>query len=172
MKVLLIVSGVLFLLLALVLFVAAVVVFLMGRRRSQLAAAGTPVDSRPAPGSRVAAPVMTAVPAKPIPTPTHQLWGALYGTTGPLAGRVFPIDAKGFYIGRDPTLSQAVIESSSVSKRHVWIGVRDGVVIAVDQGSTNGTYLNDSKTPITEARLKPGDTLILGGDEARFVYRV
>jgi hypothetical protein len=102
--------------------------------------------------------------------PRGQLWGALSATTGPLAGRVFPIEASGFYIGRDRTLSQVVIEQSSISKRHVWVGVRDGVVMAIDQKSTNGTYLNDAKTGITEARLNPGDTLILAGDVARFTY--
>ncbi|MEA2162054.1 MAG: hypothetical protein QOK37_181 [Thermoanaerobaculia bacterium] len=100
-----------------------------------------------------------------------EFFGSLNGTSGPLAGRVFPIDATGFFIGRDRATSQVVIDSPSISKKHVWIGVRDGVVMAVDQNSTNGTFLNDPNTPITEARLSPGDALILGGDVARFVYR-
>jgi pSer/pThr/pTyr-binding forkhead associated (FHA) protein len=101
-----------------------------------------------------------------------QLFGALHGTSGPLAGRVFPIDASGFYIGRDRATSQVVIDSPSISKRHLWIGVKDGAVVAADQSSTNGTFLNDPNAAITEAQLKPGDTLILGGDVARFEYRL
>ena len=77
----------------------------------------------------------------------------------------------GFYIGRDRTLSQIVIEDASVSKRHVWVGVREGVVTAVDQSSTNGTYLNTLGTRIGQVRLTPGDTLILSDDVARFEYK-
>lgn len=98
--------------------------------------------------------------------------GTLEGTSGLLAGQSFPIRIDGIYIGRDRTQSQVVIEHPSVSKRHVWVGVRDGAVVAVDQGSTNGTYLNVIGTRIAQAGLTPGDTLIISDDIARFVYKV
>jgi hypothetical protein len=198
----LIVAGVLFLLLAFVLFIAAIVAYFMSRNRSNAAVA--PYIPQPAPVPH--APVPPVVPMQPVPvvpaqpivqpivqpmagsySPSasidhdktvmtdqrrEQLFGALHGTSGPLAGRVFPIDASGFYIGRDRSTSQVVIDSPSISKRHVWIGVKDGAVVAADQSSTNGTFLNDPNTAITEARLAPGDTLILGGDVARFEYRL
>ena len=216
MMVLLIVAGVLFLLLAFVLFIAAIVAFFMSRNRSNAAVAPAPYVPQPAPAPRPAQPV--SVPAPPVyaaapmpipaipvqPTPVApeqpmvqpmagsypspapvdddrtvmtdqrrgQLFGALHGTSGPLAGRVFPIDENGFYIGRDRSTSQVVIDSASISKRHLWIGVKDGAVVAADQSSTNGTFLNDPNASITEARLAPGDTLILGGDVARFEYRL
>lgn len=97
--------------------------------------------------------------------------GALHATSGPLSGQSFPLKIDGFYIGRDRTLSQIVIEDPSVSKRHVWVGVREGVITAVDQSSTNGTYLNTLGTRIGQVRLSPGDTLIISDDVARFVYR-
>ncbi|HXH94565.1 MAG TPA: FHA domain-containing protein [Thermoanaerobaculia bacterium] len=213
MMVALIVAGVLFLLLAFVLFIVAIVAFFMSRNRSNAAVAPPPYVPQPTPAPRVAQPVsvpaspvnaaapmqpMPAVPAQPAPAapvqpmagsylpPSHvdddktvmtdqrrgQLFGALHGTSGPLAGRVFPIDASGFYIGRDRSTSQVVIDSPSISKRHLWIGLKEGVVVAIDQGSTNGTFLNDPNAAITEARLTPGDTLILGGDVARFEYRL
>jgi hypothetical protein len=225
MTVPLIVAGVLFLLLAFVLFIAAIVAYFMSRNRSNAAVAPAPYDLPPAPAAKTAQPVpvpaisvppnvpvqpgpavpMQAMPAGSVPpilvaaaqpavppmagsySPPasidhdktvmtdqrrEQLFGALHGTSGPLAGRVFPIDASGFYIGRDRSTSQVVIDSPSISKRHVWIGVRDGAVVAADQSSTNGTFLNDPNAAITEARLTPGDTLILGGDVARFEYRL
>jgi pSer/pThr/pTyr-binding forkhead associated (FHA) protein len=98
-------------------------------------------------------------------------FGALHAISGPLSGQTFPLKMDGFYIGRDRTLSQVVIEHPSVSKRHVWVGVREGVVTAIDQSSTNGTYLNALGTRIGETRLAPGDVLILSDDVARFVYR-
>jgi FHA domain len=209
MMVPLIVAGVLCLLLAFVLFIAAIVAYFMTRSRSDAAVAPAPYVPQPVPAPRVAQPVSfplaqvpPAVPMQPAPVvPVQplvqpivqpmpgsyqppgaleddktvmtdqrrgQLFGALHGTSGPLAGRVFPIDASGFYIGRDRSTSQVVIDSPSISKRHLWIGVK----VAADQSSTNGTFLNDPNAAITEAKLAPGDTLILGGDVARFEYRL
>lgn len=174
MKVLLLVGGVLFLLLALGLFIAAVVVFFIGRNRRAKAAAPPqayvppqPQASPPPAPAPAPAPNATVV----VDTRTHQSLGAMHGISGALAGRVFPIDAAGFTIGRDRTQAQVVIENPSVSKRHVWIGVRDGVVMAVDQQSTNGTYVDGTTGRIGEARLSPGDTLIISDDVARLVYR-
>ena len=98
-------------------------------------------------------------------------FGRLEATAGPLAGQTFPIKMDGFYIGRDRTQAQVVIEHPSVSKRHVWVGVRDGAVMAVDQSSTNGTYVNAIGTRIGQAKLNPGDTLIISDDVARFLFR-
>lgn len=97
-------------------------------------------------------------------------YGTLVGVSGPLAGRVLPIDERGFFVGRDASVSQVVIEDGRISKRHVWIGVRDGKVIAVDQGSTNGTYINSRAQRIGEAVLAPGDVVILADDAARLRY--
>lgn len=191
MKTLLLVGGVLFLLLALVLFAAAVVVFLIGRSRRAKAAVPsqrpqaptappppprgiTPSVPPPMPAPAVAAPPPPPVADDPdgtIVLNTRGGAGALHGVAGALAGRSFPIDAVGFYIGRDRTQSQVVIENPSVSKRHVWVGMRDGAVVAVDQQSTNGTYLNDPARRIGEVRLAPGDTLIISDDVARLEYR-
>lgn len=185
MKVLLIAGGVLFLVLAFVLFAAAVIVFFVSRSRRARAAAPAPSPARPQP---------VAPPQPPPPPPPQQRppdpdatvaadgtvvvdsrrfqqFGALHGVAGALNGRVFPIDVQGFYIGRDKTAAQVVIDNGSVSKRHVWIGVRDGVPVAIDQQSTNGTYLNSLTTRIGEARLSPGDTLIISDDVARLEYR-
>ena len=201
MKVLLIVGGVLFLLLAVVLFIAAIVVFMVGRKRSGSPVAANvppapPVQPSTAPGAFTPPPAFAppapafTPPPSPLPplsaTPSiesndgatvvldmshRRNWGALHGTSGPVAGRVVPVDPEGFYIGREGSMAQVVINSPSISKRHVWIGVRDGAVVAVDQSSTNGTYLNTPENRITEARLEPGDTLIISHDVARFTYR-
>jgi hypothetical protein len=184
MKVLLLAGGVLFLLLAVVLFIAAAIVFLMARKRASATATPAPQPQRPVVPPRAAQPPAPAAPTPAPPAAPHmagtvvidshklQGLGELHALSGPIAGRVFPIDPNGFYIGRDGTLSQVVIDSPSVSKRHLWIGVRDGAVIAIDQKSTNGTYLNRLGSRITEAKLNPGDTLILADDVARLAYRI
>lgn len=96
--------------------------------------------------------------------------GMLHCTGGALEGQRFIIEDQGFYIGRDPSLATVVIPDSRISKRHVRIVPRDGRVWAIDQGSTNGTFLKDQR--ITEVQLKRGDTLILGDNAATFVYQI
>jgi pSer/pThr/pTyr-binding forkhead associated (FHA) protein len=104
---------------------------------------------------------------------TQPSFGAITCTSGALMGQRFEIRPEGIYIGRDGTLSQIVINDNRVSKRHVWIGPRNGRVAVVDQGSTNGTFLNvPGSQRITEAYLNPGDTVIVSeADVARFQYQ-
>ena len=114
-------------------------------------------------------------PAKTAPssgggTEMVQWNGMLHCTSGPLAGQRIVIEDEGFYIGRDPQLSKVVISDSRISKRHVRILPRDGKVWAIDEGSTNGTFLRGQR--VTEVQLKRGDTLVLGDDAATFVYQI
>jgi hypothetical protein len=99
-------------------------------------------------------------------------YGKIKFTSGVLSGQEFEIDPEGAYIGRESTLSQIVVGDPRISKRHLWIGVRDGVVKVVDHDSRNGTFLNDPKSErITEAALNSGDTVIMGeSDVARFEF--
>jgi serine protease Do len=99
-------------------------------------------------------------------------YGNIKFVSGALAGKEFQIKPDGEYIGRDSTSAQVVIPDPRISKRHLWIGVREGRVTIVDQESRNGTFVNDPKSPrVTETSLNPGDTVILGeSDVARFEY--
>jgi len=99
-------------------------------------------------------------------------YGLLKCTSGALDGQRFTIEEGGLYIGRDPALSQVVIPDTKISKRHVRILPRDGKVWAIDEGSTNGTFIAGSPNRITEVQLKRGDTLILGDNTATFVYQI
>ncbi len=101
-------------------------------------------------------------------------YGSIKFTSGALAGERFPVDPEGVYIGRESTLSQIVLSDPRISKRHLWLGVRDGQVWIVDEGSRNGTFVNDPKSErITETTLNSGDTVILGeSDVARFEFKM
>jgi hypothetical protein len=99
-------------------------------------------------------------------------YGSIKFVSGALAGQEFEVNPDGAFIGRDEGLSQIVVPDPRISKRHLWIGVRDGAVIIVDQDSRNGTFVNDPRAErVTEATLNSGDTVIMGeSDVARFEY--
>jgi len=101
-------------------------------------------------------------------------YGSIKFTSGVLAGERFPVDPEGVYIGRESTLAQIVVSDPRISKRHLWIGVRDGQVKIVDEGSRNGTFVNDPRSErVTETALKAGDVVILGeSDVARFEFNM
>ena len=100
-------------------------------------------------------------------------YGSIKFVSGVLSGQQFDVNPEGSYIGREGSLSQIVVPDPRISKRHLWIGVRDGLLKIVDQESRNGTFLNDPKSErVTEATLTSGDTVILGeSDVARFEYQ-
>ena len=101
-------------------------------------------------------------------------YGYIKFVSGVLAGEQFVVEPEGAYIGRESSLAQIVVADPRISKRHLWIGVKDGRVKIVDQDSRNGTFLNDPKSErVTEATLNAGDTVILGeSDVARFEYQM
>ncbi len=100
-------------------------------------------------------------------------YGSIKFVSGLLTGQTFDVTPEGACVGRDSALAQIVVADPRISKRHVSIGVKDGRVVVTDEGSRNGTFLNDPKSErITEAVLSPGDTVILGeSDVARFEYQ-
>jgi trypsin-like peptidase/FHA domain-containing protein len=99
-------------------------------------------------------------------------YGSIKFVSGPLSGQQFEIKTEGDFIGRDGGSSQIVIGDPRISKRHVWIGVRNGRVVIEDQNSRNGTFVNDPRSArVTEQSLNSGDVVILGeSDVARFEY--
>ena len=145
-------------------------------------AAPAPLAQPPAPAPREPVPPMsdsTVIIQRddqtPAPSATEQMqwYGLLLCTTGPLEGQRFIIEEEGFYIGRDPALSQVVINDTRISKRHVRIMPRDGKVHAIDQGSTNGTFFRTAQSErITDVQLKRGDTIVLADNVATFVYQI
>jgi hypothetical protein len=74
------------------------------------------------------------------------------------------IGAEPVTIGRDPGQG-IVIDNEVVSRRHATIFLRDGEYVLRDEGSTNGTFVNNRK--IKEQVLRDGDTVELGLDGPR-----
>jgi len=99
-----------------------------------------------------------------IPVPDAGPAGARYVLRfagGQRGGREIEVAPGGFWLGRDPASAQVVVPEARVSKRHAWIGFRDGRLVVVDPGSTNGTAVNGAR--VTEAALGSGDRVTLAG---------
>lgn len=151
-------------------------------RQTGAAAAPVPPPApppAPAPAQAVATPDTaqhpqidrTSVPGGGGAGTEMMMWnGMLHCTGGALEGQRFIIEDDGFYIGRDPALAKVVVPDTRVSKRHLRIVPRDGKVWAIDQSSTNGTFIDGTR--ITEVALKRGDTIVLGDNAAAFVYQI
>src|SRR5262245_31168692 len=75
-------------------------------------------------------------------------------------GKVIPVTAADFVIGRDPQC-QLRPASPAVSKQHCALNVRDGKVYVRDCGSTNGTFINGEQVA-AEREVKSGDRLRVG----------
>jgi serine protease Do len=89
--------------------------------------------------------------------------GSLYCTRGQLYGQKFALTPGGLIIGRQPGVAHVLVNDSRASGKHVWIGMDQGRLVAIDQGTTNGTYVNDvMRGRITRAELRDGDFIIVG----------
>ena len=132
-----------------------------------------PPPPPPAPAATQMIPLASMQKPEPAGTEMLQWYGMLRCTAGPLEGQHFIIEGDGFYIGRDATLSKVVINDSRISKRHVRIVPRNERVYAIDEGSTNGTFLGEAGGErITEVQLRRGDKLVLADNVATFVYQI
>lgn len=159
------VSGCFFVLLALFLGVAAIVLFVMASRKRAAAAVGT-----------VAPPPPTPQPMPSAPPPTYGdetiavtlMRYRIEWISGPLAGMSNVIPEHGLTIGRAAAVADVVLPDPSISKRHLRLSWRGDRVIATDAGSTNGTFFGSARGErITERELQAGDVLVFAADVAR-----
>ncbi|HEY1546239.1 MAG TPA: trypsin-like peptidase domain-containing protein [Kofleriaceae bacterium] len=89
--------------------------------------------------------------------------GSLICTRGSLTGQRFSLNPTGVIVGRQPGIAHVLVNDHRASGKHVWIGIENGKLVAIDQGTTNGTYINDmSRGRITRAELRDGDSVIVG----------
>ena len=82
------------------------------------------------------------------PLPTDQRF-SLAVIAGSQAGSVFPITKPRIYLGRGSNMD-IQIKDSEVSRRHAMLEVRDGSVVLVDMGATNGTWVGGERAEEAE----------------------
>lgn len=107
--------------------------------RSDLRTSGQPRVATPPPARRRGKSPQASNPRPAAGQPTH-----LFVTEGGLTGTRIGLTGAPVLIGRanDSTL---VLEDDYASNRHARISLQDGLWVAEDLGSTNGTYLGQRK---------------------------
>jgi pSer/pThr/pTyr-binding forkhead associated (FHA) protein len=103
--------------------------------------------------------------AAPSPEPIGAGAASLLVTSGPYAGRTFPLGEGTAVIGRDPQASVSFPTDPTTSRRHATIEWDGTAWVLRDQGSTNGSFVNGAR--VTEHVLQPGDLIRIGANEMR-----
>ena len=106
------------------------------------------------------------------PLPKDQRF-SLAVIAGSQAGSVFPITKPRIYLGRGSAMD-VQIKDSEVSRKHAMIEVRQGRVVLVDLGATNGTWVGgeraDESEIVNQGEFTLGSTtlmlIITGGPAA------
>jgi pSer/pThr/pTyr-binding forkhead associated (FHA) protein len=90
----------------------------------------------------------------------------LVGMEGPYTGQAFPLNQPTITIGRDASRDIALIADTTISRRHAHIGLEGGQHVLYDDGSSNGTFVNNVR--ISVQPLAPGDIVQFGAGKFRY----
>lgn len=80
----------------------------------------------------------------------------------PNGARVVALEGEALTLGRTGASDVAIADDSGLSRRHITFSQRGEEVWAVDEGSTNGTFINDERLPPAGLALNDGDELQIG----------
>jgi hypothetical protein len=105
----------------------------------------------------------------PVAAPGAPSQPRLVGTMGVYSGTIFPIVANGsgIIVGRDPANAISLSNDTTVSRRHASLRTDGSGVAVVDEGSSNGIYVNGVRISGTQT-LSPGDEVQIGNTRFRF----
>jgi hypothetical protein len=106
---------------------------------------------------------MGAAPAPVVSGPR------LVATMGTYAGSIFPLLGPSMDIGRDAGNPIPLPNDTNASRRHATVQITNGQVVLVDNGSSNGTYVNGVRIAgQTPQPLRSGDEVNIGNTRFRF----
>jgi pSer/pThr/pTyr-binding forkhead associated (FHA) protein len=80
--------------------------------------------------------------------------------SGPVVGKVYPLEAQEISIGRENT-NMITINDAQISRRHARMELRGSAYVIQDLGSTNGTFVNGTRISGMQV-LNLGDTVAFG----------
>lgn len=96
------------------------------------------------------------------PEPEGTLTFALIGLNGPVDGQTYELPVADIVVGRGDE-NDIVIGDVSISREHAVLEVRAQGMMVEDLGSSNGTFVNDTR--VAREPLMDGDTLRFGNIE-------
>jgi hypothetical protein len=159
-----------------------------GRMKNLIAKLGIPTDSMATAGANAPSPFdkQARSPIQPITEGTADPFGGagmgagaaaapvqagprLVATMGTYAGSIFPIKGPTADIGRDTSNVVALPNDTNASRRHAIIQAGGGQYSVVDNGSSNGTFVNGVRIASQSPQpLNPGDEVQIGMTRFRF----
>ncbi len=117
-------------------------------------ACAVPVGGAPMPGGTA------SIPALPTATAVvSTIATTLVGLDPVVSGMRVVVPPTGLKVGREAG-NDLIISDPTVSRRHARIVQEGGTLVLYDEGSTNGTFVNEQR--ITRQPLKPGDVVRFG----------
>ena len=81
---------------------------------------------------------------------------------------MIPLYGGSLRLGRDPNLVNVVLDDRRISRLHCRITEEGGQYKVLDEGSTSGTYVNETEVSMAGQVLQPGDVLAVGPINYRF----
>ena len=107
---------------------------------------------------------ITRVEGTPAAVSTGSL--ILQAVKGPLTGQRIPIERRPFRIGADADNDLSIASDGYMSGHHAIINGSEGGWILVDQGSTNGTFIDGQRLTRGPGEvLRTGQSIQIGGSE-------
>ena len=88
------------------------------------------------------------------------LYALLQASAGPAQGTTFEVSEAGATLGRSRDNPIPILDEE-LSRRHARIEFKDGAYWLTDLGSTNGTFVNQTRLSAPH-RLQSGDVIELG----------
>jgi pSer/pThr/pTyr-binding forkhead associated (FHA) protein len=99
----------------------------------------------------------------------HAAPAVLICIAGPYDGERFVVPpGTDVSIGRGTDQDIAIVNDSAASRAHASVCVRDGKHVVIDNGSANGTFLNEGVVTSVPRRLFQGDVIRVGRSEFRY----
>jgi len=86
-----------------------------------------------------------------------------------LVGKEIELQSEESWIGRAADAAVS-IPDAAISRHHARIDQKPDGFFLVDNGSSNGTFLNEQ--PVTRAALKEGDRILFSDGEAQRIPRI
>ena len=90
----------------------------------------------------------------------------LVAIAGPYAGQVFTLPSMGASIGREAAQEVALTADGTVTRRHALLAPEGGAYMLRDEGSSNGTFVNNQR--VQQQVLRSGDEIRIGASLFRF----